>query len=75
MPPAVGTNGKAKAALILGICGLLCGILGIVGIILGFIAKNEIKQTGQKGDGMATAGIVVGFAWIALDIIAIAVRK
>lgn len=72
MPPAVGTNGKAKAAMILGICGLLCGICGILGIIFGFIAKNEIKQTGQSGDGMATAGIVLGFVWIVLDIIYIA---
>lgn len=75
MPPVVGTNGKAKAAMILGICGLLCGICGILGIIFGFIAKNEIKQSGQRGDGMATAGIVLGFAWIVLDIIVYAATR
>ena len=29
-------------------------------MVLGVIAKNQIKQTGQSGDGLATAGIVIG---------------
>lgn len=73
MPPAVGTNGKAKAAMILGICGF-CGICAILGIIFGFIAKNEIKKTGQTGDGMALAGIICGIAWLVLSIILYAAR-
>ena len=40
-------------------CGLGF-ITGIVAIILGVVAKNQIKQTGQDGDGLATAGIVIG---------------
>ena len=41
---------------------------GILGIIFGFIARGQIKRSNgqQKGDGMAIAGIIVGFAWVAL---------
>ena len=64
----VGNNGKAMAAMICGIVGLVVFgfILGIVAIVLGSMAKNEIRRTGQGGSGMATAGIVLGV----LDIVA-----
>lgn len=57
------TNGFAIASLVLGIIPCCNGILAIV---FGFVAKNQIKQSGgtQGGDGMATAGIVLGFAWL-----------
>ena len=34
----------------------------IVGIVLGIVALNQIKQTNQEGRGMAIAGIAVGAA-------------
>ena len=65
--PASGppqTHSKATASLICGIIGLfLCGvILGPVAIYLGNQAKQEIRGSGGRytGDGMATAGIVLG---------------
>jgi hypothetical protein len=35
------------------------------------IARSQIRQSGgtQGGDGLALAGIIVGFAWIALFVI------
>ncbi|BCJ66213.1 DUF4190 domain-containing protein [Polymorphospora rubra] len=30
-------------------------------IVLGHIAKKQIRQTGEQGDGLATAGLVVGY--------------
>jgi hypothetical protein len=61
--PAV-TASKATGALVCGIIGLLlCGIvLGPVAIYLGTQAKKEIRSSNGrlKGDGMATAGIVMG---------------
>jgi len=61
--PAV-TAGKATGALACGIIGLLlCGvILGPVAIYLGTQAKKEIRSSNGrlKGEGMATAGIVMG---------------
>jgi hypothetical protein len=69
------TNGLAIAALICGCCGFLLFVPGVLGIIFGFIARGQIKRSNgqQKGDGMAIAGIIVGFAWVALLVLTIAV--
>lgn len=64
-PPT--TNGKATIALIVGITSLVLsfccvGIIGIVAVVLGAKARNEISSSGgrQTGDGMALAGIITG---------------
>ncbi|HEY3416471.1 MAG TPA: DUF4190 domain-containing protein [Armatimonadota bacterium] len=54
-------NGLATTALVLGIVSLCGGCLfAIAGLIVGIIARNQIKASGgqQTGDGLATAGIV-----------------
>jgi len=56
MPPSAGTNGLAIGSLVLSLLGLFCGIGSIVGVILGFIARGQIKRTGQGGNGLAVAG-------------------
>lgn len=59
------SSGTAVTSLVLSILGLLlCGPLAIVGIVLGHSAKKEIRGSGgaTSGDGVATAGIVIG--WI-----------
>jgi uncharacterized membrane protein len=68
------TNGLAIAALICGCAGFLLFIPGILGITFGFIARGQIKRANgqQKGDGMAIAGIIVGFGWVALLVLTIA---
>ena len=58
-PYGGGSNGLAVASLILGLVGwTLCGIGSIVAMVLGFIARGQIKASGgrQSGDGMALAG-------------------
>ncbi len=58
-PP--GTNGKAIAALVTSLAGLLCcGLPSIVGLVLGIIAMRETKSTGQDGYGLAVAGVIIG---------------
>ena len=72
------TNQLALWSMILGIASpLLCFcyvgfFTGIAAIVTGFIAKNQIKanQGRQKGDGMALAGIILGFISIALSVVA-----
>ncbi len=54
------TAGMAIASLVTSLVGLFCGITSFVGIILGFVSLSQIKKTGQKGQGMAIAGIVIG---------------
>jgi uncharacterized protein DUF4190 len=56
-----GTNGKAIAALVTALAGLLfCGLPSIVGLVLGIIAMRETRQTGQDGFGIALAGAIIG---------------
>lgn len=62
-PMATGTNGLAIASLI---CAF---IIPIVGVILGHIALNQIKQTGQEGRGLAIAGLAIGYSLIGLGLI------
>ncbi len=68
-PPgyAVGTNQKAVWSLVTGIVGICCGLLGIVAIVLGNQAKQEIQATGQGGMGMAQAGFVLGIVDLVLS--------
>jgi hypothetical protein len=55
------TNGMAIASLVCSLAGLLVLISAPVGAILGHIARKQIKETGEEGDGMALAGIIVGW--------------
>jgi fatty acid desaturase len=41
------------------------------GLVLGIIARKQIRETGEEGDGLALAGIIIGA--IALAFIALAV--
>lgn len=67
-PP--GTNGKAIAALVTSLAGLLlCGLPSIAGIILGIVAMRETKRTGQDGFGLAVAGVAIGSVVVALVIL------
>jgi hypothetical protein len=64
-----GTNGQAIGSLVAGILGVplcFCGIPSIIAIVLGIIAMNETKRTGQEGHGMAVAGVIIGGIGLAL---------
>jgi len=62
-PQSRGTNGFAIASLV---CAFFCSPLGL---IFGFIARGQIRRTGEGGDGLALAGIIVSAASIALAVI------
>lgn len=66
-PPPPGTNGMAIGALVASLVGIItCGLGSIVGAILGHVALNQIKKTGQEGHGMALAGVIVGWIFFGL---------
>ena len=70
-PP--GTNGKAIAALVCSLSGLVfCGLPSIAGIILGILAMRETKRTGQDGFGLAVAGLAIGAVIVVLMLVYIA---
>ena len=67
----VRTNGLAIASLVVSLVGCLCGVGAILGIIFGFVARSQIRQSNgtQTGEGLALAGIIVGFVTLALVIV------
>jgi hypothetical protein len=73
-PVPQSANGLAIAALVMGIAGLAtCGIAGILGLVFGYIARRQIREGNGSGDGMALAGIILGWVWLALFIVMIVV--
>ena len=67
-PVAEETSGKALASMITGIFGLVFFFPAIAAIILGHISRSEIRRSNGrlKGNGMATAGMVMGYGMIAM---------
>lgn len=69
-PAAQATNGLAVASLV---CGLMqvftLGITAIPAVILGHVARGQIRRSGERGDGMATAGLVLGWLGIAFFVL------
>jgi peptidyl-prolyl cis-trans isomerase B (cyclophilin B) len=57
------TNGTAVAALVFSI------VLAPVGIVLGYVARSQIKRTGEAGGGMATAALIIGWVLTVLGIV------
>jgi Domain of unknown function (DUF4190)/Domain of unknown function (DUF1707) len=64
------TNGFAVGALV---CGIVPFFGGIPAVILGHVARGQIKQSGERGDGVAIAGLVLGYLWITLWVLVILV--
>jgi hypothetical protein len=66
------SSGKAIASLVLGILSMACCfppvmVLGIIGLILGIIALNDMKrEPALGGKGLATAGIILSILGILL---------
>jgi Domain of unknown function (DUF4190) len=62
-PRRYGTNGFAVASLLFGIVG---GVL--LSAIFGFTALSQIRRRGQKGRGLAIAGLVLSGVWMCVFI-------
>jgi len=69
-PPAKPNSNMALASLVLGILGwtIAPGLASIAAIITGHLAKKEIRESNGElsGDGMATAGLIMGYASIVI---------
>lgn len=77
------TNGLAIAALVLGVVSVFGAVLGVplfvfavlgapagvVGLILGVVARGKVRQRQQQGAGMALAGIITAAISLALDLL------
>ena len=59
--PRQPTNGLAGGSLVCSVVGLLMPLLLIPGVIMGHIARDQIRTRNERGDGMALAGLVIGY--------------
>jgi len=72
-PPA-RTNGLAIASLACGLAQFAFGPLATIpAIVLGHMARSQIRRTGEQGAGLALAGLVLGWGAVILGIVLIAV--
>ena len=53
--PVATTNTLAILALVFAF------VFPLAAIVLGHLAKKQIRQTGEQGEGLATAGLVLGY--------------
>jgi hypothetical protein len=68
------TNGLAIASLACGVAQFAFGPLATIpAIMLGHIARSQIRRTGEQGAGLALAGLVLGWGAVILGIVLIAV--
>jgi tetratricopeptide (TPR) repeat protein len=62
------TNSLAIAALVSSLCGLLVCPAAPAGAIMGHVARGQIRDRGEQGDGLAQAAIVIGWVVTAITI-------
>jgi hypothetical protein len=68
------TNGLAVASLACGLAQFAFGPLATIpAIVLGHMARSQIRRTGEQGAGLALAGLVLGWGAVILGIVLIAV--
>ncbi len=66
------TNGLAIASLACGLAQFAFGPLPTIpAIVLGHMARHQIRRTGEQGAGMALAGLLLGWAAVAMGVLAI----
>ncbi len=79
-PPATYRKGggMATAALVLGILALITSftviggvLLGLIAIVLGFVASGRAKRGEAPGRGRAIAGIILGLLGLLLSVVLI----
>jgi hypothetical protein len=62
-PPSRGTNTMAILALVFAF------VFSPAAIVLGHIARKQIQQTGEEGDGLALAGLIIGYIFTGLTLL------
>jgi hypothetical protein len=78
-PPAgvqgsvAGVNRLATASIICALAQFLITPLAIPAIVLGHMARHQIRQTGEQGAGLALTGLVLGWLVVVLLVLSIAV--
>lgn len=72
MPGQYGVAGEATASLVFAILSLLClCFTAVPAVVYGHLALSRIRRSGRAygGEGLAIAGLVLGYFFIAISII------
>lgn len=70
--PAVRTSGLAVASLACGLAQFIVGPLATIpAIVLGYMARSQIRRTGEQGAGLALAGLILGWVVVILGIVVV----
>jgi uncharacterized membrane protein len=73
-PAPVRTNSLAVAALVCGVAEFFtAGLTAIPAVVLGHMARSQIRRTGENGSGLALAGLILGWLAIVLFVLIVAV--
>jgi Domain of unknown function (DUF4190) len=78
-PAGARTNTLAVVSLATGIGSFFAHIVpgvggftvALIAVITGYLARRQIRETGEKGMGLATAGMVIGAIHLVLIVIAV----
>lgn len=69
-------NSLAVGSMVLGIISLLAlcayglgGLMGVVAVVLGHLARAQIRRGEGSGDGMAVAGLITGYIAVILVLV------
>jgi Domain of unknown function (DUF4190)/Domain of unknown function (DUF1707) len=70
LPPK--NNGLAIASLVCGVAQVMLWPLATIpAVVLGHVARHQIRRTGEAGSGLALAGLILG--WIGVGFLVLAV--
>ena len=71
--PAQRTGGTVAGTNVMAILALVFAfIFAPAAIVLGAVAKRQIRQTGEQGAGLATAGFWLGIVFTVLGVLWVA---
>jgi hypothetical protein len=69
-PPGYPPAGWGRPTNTMAILALVMAfVFAPAGLVLGIVARKQIRQTGEDGDGLALAGIIVGGVVTALFVL------
>lgn len=64
--PVYGAPVQERSTNVFAILALVFGVLGgVLAIVFGHIALSQIKRTGENGRGLAIAGLILGYVFVA----------
>ncbi|WP_123519553.1 DUF4190 domain-containing protein [Frigoribacterium sp. PhB24] len=67
MPQSAGTAAGYNVLAIVGF--ILAFVFPLAGLIVSIIALSQIKKTGERGHGLALAGVILSIAFMVIYII------